>query len=104
MTPYEALAELARRELELVSAGELEELDALQRERSALVEMLPETPPPAARPSLEHAAGLQTRTSAALAERLREAGAELRHLGRGRTAMAGYTPPHERVKLVDRAG
>ena len=104
MSPYEALAELAERELELVSAGEVEELEALQLERTELVAALPDTPPPAARPSLEHAARLQTRTSAVLAERLREAGAELRHLGRGRTAIAGYTPQLERVKLVDRAG
>jgi len=104
VSPYDALAELAQRELQLVSTGEVDKLPELELERSALVASLPGTPPPQAQPSLERAAALQARVTAALDERLGAAGSELRHLNRGRTAMAGYPPQADRVKLVDRAG
>jgi hypothetical protein len=104
VSPYDALAELAQRELQLVSAGEVEKLSELQLERSALVAALPAAPPPDARPSLERANALQARVTAALDERVGAAGSELRHLNRGRTAMVGYAPQTDRVKLVDRAG
>ena len=104
MSPYEALAHLAERELELVSAGSLDELPELHARRDALVAALPPAPPAAARPSLERAAAIQSRVTSALAERLRESGAELRKLSHGRTAIAGYAPSDERLKLVDRAG
>jgi hypothetical protein len=39
-----------------------------------------------------------------LEERLQATGLELRKLGHGRTAVAGYAPADERTKLVDRAG
>ena len=104
MTGYDELAELAQRELELVSAGAVEDLPTLHARRDALVAALPDSPPPAARPSLERAAALQSRVTTALAERLRESGAELRKLSTGRTAMARYVPHDEPLKLVDRAG
>jgi hypothetical protein len=104
VTRYEALADLAQRELELVSAGEVDDLPALHAERHALVATLPASPPAAARPSLERAAALQSRVTGALAERLRESGTELRKLSHGRTAITRYAPHDERLKLVDRAG
>lgn len=104
MTRYDALAELAERELALVSAGAVDELPELHARRDALVASLPPNPPAAAHPSLERAAAIQSRVTIALAERLRESGAELRKLAHGRTAMAGYAPADERLKLVDRAG
>jgi hypothetical protein len=104
VTPYDALAHLAERELELVSTGEVDELPELHARRDAIVATLPPAPPAVARPSLERAAAIQTRVTAALAERLRESGAELRKLTHGRTAMAGYAPAGEHMKLVDRAG
>ena len=104
MTPYDALAHLAERELELVSCGEVENLPELHARRDAIVAALPPVPPPEARPSLERAAAIQRRVTAALAERLRESGTELRKLTHGRTAMAGYAPRDEHLKLVDRAG
>jgi hypothetical protein len=104
VTPYDALAHLAERELELVSTGDVEQLPELHARRDAIVATLPPAPPAAARPSLERTAALQTLVTAALAERLRESGAELGKLTRGRTAMAGYVPHDERLKLVDRAG
>jgi len=108
MTPsassYDALVELAERELELAAAGALDDLPALRAERSALVAALPDVPPPAARPALERAWELQRMVSTLLSERLRAAGDELSRVGRGRTAMAGYAPPAEPSRLVDRAG
>ena len=104
MTGYEALADLAQRELDLIDAGAVDELPALHEQRRAIVATLPDTPPPAARPVLERTQALQSRVTRALAERLRESGAELRKLAHGRTAMAGYAPRDERMKLVDRAG
>ena len=104
MTSYEALAELAERELELVSAGEMERLPALRERRSTLLASLPPKPPATARPALERTAALQARVTEVLQQRLQETGAELRRLTHGRTAMRGYRPPVEPRKLVDRAG
>jgi hypothetical protein len=104
MTEYDALADIAQRELELVSAGAVERLPELRAERNALVAGLPETPPSTARPALERAAALQSRITEALEERLKETGAELRRLTHGRTAVRGYAPPVDALKLVDRAG
>ena len=104
MSPYEALADLAERELHLVSVGEISDLPALDKERTALLASLPPVPPATARPALERASVLQARTTAVLQERLAETGAELRRLSKGRSAIRGYAPRIERNKLVDRAG
>jgi hypothetical protein len=104
MTGYDALAQLAERELELVSAGSLDDLPALHQRRDALLAALPATPPAAARPALERAAAVQSLVSEVLTEGLQGASAELRKLDHGRTAVNGYAPQSERVKLVDRAG
>jgi hypothetical protein len=104
MTGYDALADIAQRELDLVSTGAVERLPELRAERNALLASLPAAPPAAARPALERAAALQARISAILEERLQETGAELRRLSQGRTAMHGYAPPVEPLKLVDRTG
>ncbi len=104
MSGYEALAGLAQRELELIDAGAVDELPTLHEQRRAIIATLPDSPPPAARPALERAEALQSKVTLALADRLRESGAELRKLSQGRTAMAGYAPRDERLKLVDRAG
>ena len=104
MTGYRALAVLAERELELVSVGELEKLPALYAERSALMSALPATPPETARSALERAATIQALVTQVLEEGLQQAGSDLRRLDRGRTAVQGYAPPAEPLKLVDRAG
>jgi hypothetical protein len=104
VTGYEALAELAERELELVHAGTIEQLPELHAERDALMAALPDTPPASARLPLARAAYLQARVTETLQSRVREAGGELRRVSRGRTAMAGYAPQDEPMKLVDRAG
>jgi hypothetical protein len=104
MSPYDALADIAQRELELVSAGAVDRLSELHAQRHAIVATLPTTPPATARPALERAAELHARVTALLEERMRGTGAELRRLSQGRTAMRGYAPPVEPVKLVDQAG
>jgi hypothetical protein len=104
MTPYEALAEIAQRELDLVTAGTMEPLPALRSKRDALLASLPPVPPADARPALERTVELQASVTAALQKRRDEIGAELRRLTQGRTAMRGYAPPVKPLKLVDRAG
>jgi hypothetical protein len=102
--PYAELAALAERELELVSAGAYDGLPALQAERDALVASLPESPPAAARDSLERAARLQQQVSAALSAAIGDVGGEIERVGRGRTAVRGYAPPGEPRRLLDRTG
>jgi hypothetical protein len=104
MSPYDALADIAQRELELVNAGAVDRLSELHAQRHAIVATLPSAPPATARPALERAAKLHARVIEALEERLRDTGGELRRLTQGRTAMRGYAPPVERHKLVDQAG
>jgi hypothetical protein len=104
MSPYDALADIAQRELELVKAGAVDRLSELHAQRHAIVATLPVMPPATARPALERAAELHARVIEALQERLRDTGGELRRLTQGRTAMRGYAPPVERRKLVDQAG
>ena len=104
MSPYDALAELAERELEFVSAGEMERLPALRERRDALLASLPPVPPAAAKPALERTLALQDSVTAALQQRRDEIAAELRRLTKGRTAMRGYAPSVAPRKLVDRAG
>ncbi len=91
--PYERLAELAERELALVSAFELSrlgELVALAEERTALVESLPERPPADAKLALARAAALQQRTTATLVRLRGELGRTLGELDRSRRAAHGY--------------
>lgn len=104
MRTYDALAELASRELELVSAGEMDQLPGLRAQRTALTAALPDSPPVTAGTALKCTAALQAQISAVLEERLQQTAAELRKLTHGRTAVQGYAPPGERQKLVDRAG
>jgi hypothetical protein len=104
VTPYDALADIAERELELVTAGAVDRLSELHAQRHAIVATLPATPPITAKPALERAAQLHARVTAELEARLRDTGAELRKLNQGRTAMRGYAPAVEPLKLVDRAG
>lgn len=104
MSPYDALADIAERELELVRAGAVDKLSALHAQRTAITASLPDVPPPTAKPALERAAELHARVIAALEERMRGTAVELRKLSKGRTAMRGYAPPVESRKLVDQAG
>jgi hypothetical protein len=104
MTAYDILADLAERELELVTAGALDGLAAVHAEREAVVADLPPRPPAEARAALERAAVAQARVTTALELRKRELAAELGRLGRGRTAVRGYTPPLAARRQLDRSG
>ncbi len=72
LDPYEAILELAERELQLARDGRIEDLRSLASEWDALTAGLPERPPAYARTPLERAAALHERTSATL-QCLREA-------------------------------
>lgn len=61
--PYEALAELAERELELAGLGRYEDVLALGIERDALIATLPASPPAHARAVLARTALTQERVS-----------------------------------------
>jgi hypothetical protein len=102
--PYAELVTLAERELELVSGGSTEDLEAIQRERDALVASLPDAPPESARGSLERAARLQSQVSEALTASLGALGGEIERLDRGRTAVRGYAPATEPRRVLDQTG
>lgn len=93
IAPYEQLAELAERELALVTAFEpsrIGELVALQQRRTRLVSSLPKSPPARARAALQRAHELQQRTTAALRVLCDQLGHELGEVDRGRRAARGY--------------
>jgi hypothetical protein len=105
--PYERLAELAERELTLVSAFELSrigELVALAQERTTLVASLPAQPPAAARAALVRAAECQQRTTALLARICHDVGRELGDVDHARRAARGYAVAAPARPLLDRAG
>jgi hypothetical protein len=91
--PYERLAELAERELALVTAWEpsrIGELVAIQQTRTTLIASLPATPPATARDWLLRAHEYQQRTTAALTVLCDQLGRDLSGLDRGRQAARGY--------------
>ncbi|HEX7292525.1 MAG TPA: hypothetical protein VF250_15505 [Conexibacter sp.] len=105
--PYEQLAELAERELALVTAFEparIGELVALQQTRTTLVAALPPQPPAAARAALLRAHELQQRVTAALTLLCDQLGRDLTGLERGRQAARGYAAAPPPPALIDRAG
>jgi hypothetical protein len=90
--PYEALASLIERELELVAARDFDGLHELSAERAALVRTMPPAPPASARDALLRCHGLQTRVGVELA-RVREAIVlELRQVRLAQRTAAGYRP------------
>ena len=88
--PYERLLELCRRERELVAPDRIDELLAVQLERSLLLSALTEDPPPEVRASLEEAQIAVLGSIVELAFARDNLRADLEHLGRGRTAVASY--------------
>jgi len=105
--PYERLAELAERELALVTAFEptrLGELVALQQTRTTLVSSLPETPPEDARAALLRAHECQLRTTAALQVLCEQLGHELGAVDLGRRAARGYGAAAPVRSVLDRTG
>jgi hypothetical protein len=98
--PYEVLAALIERELQLVSERSFDELHALKQVRADLQASLPGSPPEAARATLERCRQLQKRVEIELL-RVREV--LLLELGRVRHAQRaadGYAPARRRVPIV----
>lgn len=105
--PYERLADLAERELALVTAFEpsrIGDLVALQQTRSTLVASLPAQPPAAARPALLRAHECQLRTTAALELLCDQLSHELGDVHLGRTAARGYAASAPPRPVLDRTG
>jgi hypothetical protein len=90
---YRELPELARRELELVSRGRLDQAKCIQARWNEVVATLPCTPPPQARTSLEAAAALHAESGSLLERRMAHAASELHAIRLGRHAVQAYTPP-----------
>jgi len=100
LEPYEALAALIERELQLVSERSFDELQTLKAVRAQLQSSLPATPPEAARATLERCRQLQKRVEIELL-RVREL--LLLELGRVRHAQRaadGYAPMRQRASMV----
>jgi hypothetical protein len=104
LDPYEAILELAERELQLARDGRIEDLRSLAPQWDALTAGLPERPPASARTPLERAAALHERTSATL-RCMREALlCDLRTTARASRAAHGYAnQAPRRVHRVDQS-
>ena len=94
--PYEMLASLFERELELVGLRDFDELHTVTETRAGLIRTLPARPPAEARAVLERCRQLEKRVEVELL-RVREALlAELAQVRRAQRAADGYAPlrPH----------
>jgi hypothetical protein len=90
--PYEQLASLIERELQLVAERRFDELSTLGQVRGELQSSLPATPPSDARPVLERCLLLHKRVEIELL-RVREALLmELAQVRHGQRAARGYAP------------
>jgi hypothetical protein len=97
--PYEALAELIERELELLGESRLQELAQLKLARTELLQSMPATPPAAAREMLERCVVLQQRVRIEIL-RVREAVLlELVQLECVRRTAEGYAPRRTRQRI-----
>lgn len=107
MTTYDRLAELTADELRLVREGRVEDLPALQAERSRLMtQMSNEFGPDTAgrRTALERVAYLQAELVAALQGARDATARELAHLRRGRGAVRAYGHVNLALPTADRRG
>ena len=99
--PYEALARMIERELELIGAGDYDALAELKSERDALISTLPEAPPASARPALQRAVLMNKRVEIELV-RLREALLlEFANVERAVRTARGYSPPRHDHRHVE---
>jgi hypothetical protein len=99
--PYEALARIIERELELIGTGDHDALAALKSERDALISTLPEIPPASARPALQRAALMNKRVEIEIL-RIREALLlEFANVERVSRTARGYAPPRRDPRHVE---
>ena len=100
--PYEAILELAERELQLARDGRIEDLPALASEWNELTASLPARPPASARGPLERAAALHLRTNTALHQLSEAMLCDVRTAARASRAARGYAhQTHRRIRRVD---
>lgn len=99
--PYEALASLIERELELVGQRRLDELDPLRQTRAALERALPAVPPAQAGPALERCRILHKRVEIELLRVSDVLLLELAQVRRAQRAAKGYAPAARRPSAVD---
>jgi hypothetical protein len=90
VTPYEELEVLARREAELVAAGDWVGVVGLDPARRTILARLPESPPAEARETLERTRSQLAANAASIASSLAQARGSLEQLGQARTALAPY--------------
>ena len=99
--PYEALARMIERELELIGTGDHDALAALASEREALIATLPDAPPASARPALQRAALLNKRVEIEVL-RIREALVlEFANTERVSRVARGYSAMREPLRHVE---
>jgi hypothetical protein len=99
--PYEALARLIERELEIICTDDRDQFAALKAEREGLIAALPATPPASARPALQRAALMNKRLEIEIL-RLREALVlESANVERVDRTARGYSPPREHRSHVE---
>jgi len=99
--PYESLARMIERELELIGTGDYDALAALKAERETLIASLPDTPPDCARPALQRAALINKRLEIEIL-RLREALVlEADNIQRVSRTARGYSPHREPLRHVE---
>lgn len=97
--PYERLARMLERELELLHAGSLDELAKLDAARAELIASLPPTPPLAARPALQRALVVQELIGTELVRGRDAALAALAEVHKVRRVAAGYAPMRRRRRI-----
>ncbi|MGO9495343.1 MAG: hypothetical protein ACLQA5_01290 [Solirubrobacteraceae bacterium] len=98
--PYESLARMIERELELICTRDQDALAVLRAERDALIASLPNTPPACARPALQRAALMNKRLEIEIL-RLREALVlEAANLQRVSRTARGYSPHREPLRHI----
>ena len=99
--PYEALARMIDRELELIGTGDHDALAALASEREALIATLPDAPPASARPALQRAALMNKRVEIEVL-RIREALVlEFANTERVSRVARGYSAMREPLRHVE---
>jgi hypothetical protein len=99
--PYEALARMIERELELVGTGDYDALAALKSERDALISTLPEIPPASARPALQRAALMNKRVEIEIVRRCEAILLEFANVELVDRTARGYSPPRQERRHVE---
>ena len=90
LAPYYRLVELAETECALLSAGRIDEVDALQLEWSILMGELPATPPPEAADLLRRAIALSAQAERDLRSGMVDLQREMGEAGRTRAVGRAY--------------